>query len=199
MLWYANQGTVQSYFVSYQKNTRKAMLMHMGHLVPLQKCCGPIHAGTAKAATAEATLRARFSGFIKGKDQFIIDGTHPNFLTSHYEGMTPEAAAAKYAANVHTGCTKFVYTDFKVVGTEAGTDENEAFVSLSYKSVEHAQGAPIPPADAWLVTNERCRFLRSSEKDDRWLLADSQTYDYNLTTLVADVQSEGAPTSPSAA
>ena len=38
---------------------------------PFGECCGPIIAGTAKAETAEALMRARYSSYVTGDIQFL--------------------------------------------------------------------------------------------------------------------------------
>lgn len=38
-----------------------------------QTCCGPFHAGTSKAPTAEALMRSRYSAYVKAQIQYIMD------------------------------------------------------------------------------------------------------------------------------
>ena len=38
---------------------------------PFAECCGPILAGTAKAATAEALMRSRYAAFVKNDMAYL--------------------------------------------------------------------------------------------------------------------------------
>ncbi len=40
-------------------------------------CCGPLHAGTAKAPTAEALMRSRYSAFAVGDEAYLLRTWHP--------------------------------------------------------------------------------------------------------------------------
>lgn len=40
-------------------------------------CCGPLHAGTRAAATAEQLMRARYSAFAVGDPAYLIATWHP--------------------------------------------------------------------------------------------------------------------------
>jgi SEC-C motif domain protein len=42
------------------------------------QCCGPIIAGTAKAETAEALMRARYSAYVKCEVDFLLGSLHPD-------------------------------------------------------------------------------------------------------------------------
>lgn len=43
-----------------------------------ETCCGPLHAGTEKAATAEALMRSRFSAYVKRQYDYLGQSLHPN-------------------------------------------------------------------------------------------------------------------------
>jgi len=40
-------------------------------------CCGPFHAGDAKAPTAEALMRSRYSAFAVGDEAYLLRTWHP--------------------------------------------------------------------------------------------------------------------------
>ena len=42
------------------------------------QCCGPLHAGTAPAATAEALMRSRYSAFVRADGAYLLDSWHPS-------------------------------------------------------------------------------------------------------------------------
>jgi len=45
----------------------------------MQNCCEKVHKGTAQAKTAEAALRARFSAFVRGQQEYIKETTHRDY------------------------------------------------------------------------------------------------------------------------
>jgi SEC-C motif domain protein len=42
-----------------------------------EACCGPLHAGTAQAPTAEALMRSRFSAYARGDAAYLLATWHP--------------------------------------------------------------------------------------------------------------------------
>lgn len=47
-----------------------------GHDYP--DCCGPLHDGTARAGTAVALMRSRFSAFARGHADYLLSSWHPS-------------------------------------------------------------------------------------------------------------------------
>lgn len=45
--------------------------------LPYAECCGPLHAGAAKAPTAEALMRSRYSAFAVGDEAYLLRTWHP--------------------------------------------------------------------------------------------------------------------------
>jgi SEC-C motif-containing protein len=45
--------------------------------VAYSDCCGPLHAGTARATTAEALMRSRYSAFVLGDAAYLQATWHP--------------------------------------------------------------------------------------------------------------------------
>jgi SEC-C motif domain protein len=41
------------------------------------ECCGPLHAGTGRAATAEQLMRSRYSAFAVGDPAYLLATWHP--------------------------------------------------------------------------------------------------------------------------
>ncbi len=48
-----------------------------GSKLEYEACCGPIHSGNVVPTTAERLMRARYSAFVKGEIDFIVETTHP--------------------------------------------------------------------------------------------------------------------------
>lgn len=44
---------------------------------PYDECCGPFHAGTADAPTAERLMRSRFSAYAVGDADYLLRSWHP--------------------------------------------------------------------------------------------------------------------------
>ncbi|MCD0444138.1 YchJ family protein [Glycomyces sp. A-F 0318] len=45
--------------------------------LPYAECCGPFHTGAAKAPTAEALMRSRYSAFAVGDESYLLRTWHP--------------------------------------------------------------------------------------------------------------------------
>ncbi|KAF5834082.1 hypothetical protein DUNSADRAFT_9396 [Dunaliella salina] len=147
-----------------------------------KNCCQKVHLGN-KAKNVEAALRARFSAFVKGQQDYIKATTHRDYFDFHY--MKPQAEAApQFDADVHCACSRVEYSDFKVTQVEPGSNDLEGFVAFAYK---HASKDKAAEPEAWSVTNQKCRFLKV---DDMWQFVDYQTYDYNMSQLAQDVKPE---------
>jgi SEC-C motif domain protein len=43
---------------------------------PYDQCCGPLHRGASKAASAELLMRSRFSAFAVGDDRYLLATWH---------------------------------------------------------------------------------------------------------------------------
>ena len=84
----------------------------------LDHCCGPLHRGERKAATAEALMRSRYSAYALGKLDYLI-ATHP----------MPSEAPAQRRRELKQSCHDSRWRGLKVLSTEAGTaDDLEGIV-----------------------------------------------------------------------
>ncbi|GIL89723.1 hypothetical protein Vretimale_16614 [Volvox reticuliferus] len=152
-----------------------------------KKCCGAVHRGDAVASTPEATLRARFSAYVKGNAEYLIGTTHPDYHVNHYQVPTPGGAPERLREDVAGACDKFAFTGLRIVGTEPGVNDYEGYVSFEYLSRKRsAPGAPVTEEEvrdttAWSRTAERCRFLRTS--NDVWQFVDYQTATFDSSML----------------
>ncbi|GAX79825.1 hypothetical protein CEUSTIGMA_g7265.t1 [Chlamydomonas eustigma] len=147
-----------------------------------KNCCEGIHLGVKKASTPEAALRARFSGFMLGLEEFIIATTHEDYLSFHYDNKNPEDAKELYAKDVHAGCTMFDYKELSIIKAEAGASEDEGIVAFKYKSaLKHKEGES--ENQEWKTTNEKGRFLRVN---GTWEFCDYQRFEYNMDSLLKE-------------
>ena len=59
------------------RRSPKARPCPCGSGAAFNACCGPLHAGTAKAPTAEALMRSRYSAFALGDEAYLLRTWHP--------------------------------------------------------------------------------------------------------------------------
>ncbi|NTV50759.1 MAG: YchJ family protein [Geobacteraceae bacterium] len=59
---------------------------------PYSECCEPIISGDRLATTAEQLMRARYSGYVFAKMDFIFDSTHPDHRDGYDHNGTKEWA-----------------------------------------------------------------------------------------------------------
>ena len=94
---------------------------------PYGECCGPIHSGAVKAATAEALMRARYSAYVAGAVDFLGESSAAPLR----EVFNPEEAKAwSDAAEWH---------GLEILGTEAGGPEDERGV-VEFRALYTANG-----------------------------------------------------------
>ena len=51
-------------------------------------CCGPLHAGSNQAATAEILMRSRYCAYAKGEYAYLNESLHPDHSTDHDTATT---------------------------------------------------------------------------------------------------------------
>ena len=120
-------------------------------------CCGPFLAGTVLPPTAEALLRARYSAFVKGNIDYIVD-THTEATRKDLDRRTIEAWSTQSewlgleilgqeggAANDETGTIDFV-ARFRVQGQDQEHHEIATFAKADNRwwFVDGAQ--PVEPS-----------------------------------------------------
>ena len=91
------------------------------------ECCGPLHSGAAKADTAEALMRARYSAYAVGDIEFLKSSATPASL----EEFDEEASAAwSKAARWH---------GLEIIKTEGGGPEDDRGV-VEFRALYTANG-----------------------------------------------------------
>ncbi|GAA1656611.1 YchJ family metal-binding protein [Fodinicola feengrottensis] len=63
--------------MSSRPKTRSPRRCPCGGMPPYDECCGPAHAGTSPAATAEALMRSRYCAFAMGDAAYLLRSWHP--------------------------------------------------------------------------------------------------------------------------
>lgn len=77
------------------------------------ECCGPIISGAAKARTAEALMRARYSAYVKCEVDFLLGSLHPDS-----SGGVDRESTKAWAQNAD-------WHGLEVLSTAAGGDKDE--------------------------------------------------------------------------
>jgi SEC-C motif-containing protein len=114
-------------------------------------CCGPLLAGTARAATAEALMRSRYTAFVRN-DTAYLEAT---LISSRRSGFSPATLAA-WNADV-------VWKGLAVLATRQGGPGDERGEVTFTASFEKA-GQPD-------TISERSRFR---QKKGRWYYVDGR-------------------------
>lgn len=56
-----------------------------GSTADYSTCCGPVIAGTSRAATAEQLMRSRYSAYVKKEISYILTSLHPDHRSDYDE------------------------------------------------------------------------------------------------------------------
>ena len=81
------------------------------------KCCDPLHTGKSYAATAEALMRSRYSGYVANKTAYILQTWHPSTRPQTIDPTTIAnwcglkiMRTSKGRVNDHEGTVEFTAT-----------------------------------------------------------------------------------------
>lgn len=95
-------------------------------------CCGPFLDGSAKAPTAEALMRSRYSAHVKGNYQYVAD-TH-----------APEAAADYNISAAQAQSKNTEWTGLEITETtDGGSDDDTGTVTFTARFTERVNCTPI--------------------------------------------------------
>jgi SEC-C motif domain protein len=122
-----------------------------GSGVEFDQCCGAILAGTRKAGSAEALMRARYAAFVTKQIDFLHESLHPQHRQDHDITAT------------HRWADRAQWLGLQVLGEKAGANgDSEATVEFiaTYK-----EGGIVKPH------HEISRF---SKLDDEWFYVDGK-------------------------
>ena len=122
-----------------------------GNPEPFAECCEPLLQGTRAAGTAEALMRSRYSAYVAGDVDYIIDTQSPE--TRH---TVDRQATADWSRRADWRGLEIVSTAAGGPGDVAGTVEFIARYAMNGEDVEH---------------HEVAEFRR---QDDRWYFVDGQ-------------------------
>ena len=115
------------------------------------RCCGPLHQGIQRAATAEQLMRSRYSAFALKQVDYLI-ATHPE----------PGTPVAKRRRELRASCEQTRWLGLRITAVEAG-DEGDLQGRVSFEASFSAAGQR-----QWL--KETSLFQRRGEQaDGDWL------------------------------
>jgi SEC-C motif-containing protein len=109
------------------------------------ECCGPLHDGTARAPSAVALMRSRFSAFARGRADYLLHSWHPSTRPARLD--LDDAIS---------------WRRLQIVDTEAGGADDTAGV-VEFRAQYEKDGKRH-------ILRERSRFRRS--RDGSWQYVD---------------------------
>ncbi len=121
---------------------------------PYEQCCGPLLDGRAHAATAEALMRSRYTAFVRGAADYLVDT---------YDASTRDP---RERDAIEKWSRESTWLGLEIVATERGGEgDDEGVVEFRAK---YRQGGP---GQAVRVHHERSRFRR---REGRWYYLDGE-------------------------
>ena len=96
------------------------------------ECCGPIIAGTAKAETAEALMRARYSSYVTGDIDFLRTSA-----TKEVQETFDEAASKAWSESAQWHGLEIVATEAGQPGDKEGVVEFRALYTANGEFSNH--------------------------------------------------------------
>lgn len=143
-----------------------------------QACCQPYHNGPAVPPTAEATLRGRFSAYVKRRTSYVVKTTHPENEAARPKPVAGSNLTSRLEDDIALTMKWAEYLRLTVHGveekgeTEAGgsssgrqggnaSDGDQAVVvcSYDYKRLRDNAGKPVREPRA-ITSHERALFVR---------------------------------------
>jgi SEC-C motif domain protein len=100
------------------------------------ECCGPLHLGQQRAASAEALMRSRYSAFVAGDVDYLLRTWHPDTrpdeldLDTDREWIGLEVLATTGGSAFHTEGTVAFRAHFRDADGPGDQSEVSSFVRL---------------------------------------------------------------------
>ena len=109
------------------------------------ECCGPLIAGTAKAETAEALMRARYSSYVTGDIAFLKSSA-----TAAVQEQFDEKASAAWSAAAEWHGLEILKTEKGQKGDKTGVVEFRALYTANGEFCNHHEISTfVKEADGW--------------------------------------------------
>jgi SEC-C motif domain protein len=100
----------------------------------LTACCGRLHSGQARAATAERLMRSRYAAFAVGDESYLLESWHPSTRPRHLtldpvqEWTRLEILARTDGGPFHTEGTVEFRAHYRIRGHTGVLHENSRFL-----------------------------------------------------------------------
>ena len=108
-------------------------------------CCGPLIAGTAKAETAEALMRARYSSYVTGDIAFLKSSA-----TAAVQEQFDEKASAAWSAAAEWHGLEILKTEKGQAGDKTGVVEFRALYTANGEFCNHHEISTfVKEKDGW--------------------------------------------------
>ncbi len=121
--------------------------------MPYARCCGPLHAGSSKALTAEMLMRSRYSAYATGHTEYLLSTWHPS----------TRPATIDSAAIPHWCGLNIIRTEQGEEHDHQGLVEFKATALAQKRMIElHEVSRFVREAGAWLYLSGECREEASS-------------------------------------
>lgn len=122
-----------------------------GHAKDFSECCEPLHAGTRTALTAEELMRSRYSAFVKGAVDYIIETNHAD---TRQEINRDEVEQWSKASE---------WKGLEILKTESGLEQDDSGM-VEFRAKYSVEGKPV-------VHHEKGDFQKV---DGRWYFLDGE-------------------------
>jgi len=128
-----------------------AVTCHCGNAESFETCCKPLHEGKRLPKTAEELMRSRYSAFVVGNIDYIMD-THD-----------PDTVGQVDRASTETWAKEATWTGLEIADTEAG-GEDDSFGRVDFVANYELRGVKI-------AHRESATFRKHNK---RWLFVDGE-------------------------
>lgn len=138
---------------------------------PYEDCCKPFHTKTEYPETPVVLMKSRFSAYNKGEVDYIIATTHPDNPATEGSKLDSGKVVSTFKQDVKATCKKVKFLKLDIESDEAGSKEDEAFVT--FKAVIQVTGQKGFKQSSFEkeIMREKSRFLKS-EDGTKWLYVD---------------------------
>lgn len=148
-------------------------------------CCQPYHKEKSYPSDPETLMRSRYTAFCKGQLQYLIDTTHPQHLE------LAEKTELELKDDYNLSCKNIAYEGLKVLSSEDGESEDEAFVTFRiwYRfvaSFEGKRGGKTRKATEKSDRKTNTEKSRFKKVNGRWLFIESVESDQTSFRLGDD-------------
>ncbi len=120
-------------------------MCHCGSEKTFEECCGPILAGKARAETAEALMRSRYSAYAVGQIEYLGNTLHPDNRHDHDVDATRSWAINSEWLGLEIGATEAGGKE----DTEGMVEFTATFKEKGVQRKHHEKSRFVKVEDSW--------------------------------------------------